>query len=178
MVYSHTPSVTKTVRRKHGERPSGGSYPYLLKIPLHYSIMLSVRRRLAGIVAKLEPLSEQNEIMKFLKNVDHAMLLNGFVQDLAYAVTDYQVYGIFTPPPAPSKVLDRHLYSKALIRTPRGSTKTQRGSMRRQIGSMWLPIGSTRQQIRFTRPRKGWMELPEGLTKQRTRSMRVQKILS
>ena len=29
--------------------------------------------------------------MKFLKNVDHANILNGFVKELADAVTDYQV---------------------------------------------------------------------------------------
>ena len=48
-------------------------------------------RKLAGIIAKLRPLSEQRGLLKFLKNVDHANILNGFVQDLAYAVTDYQV---------------------------------------------------------------------------------------
>ena len=42
-------------------------------------------------MAKLEPLSEQRGLLKFLKNVDHANTLNGFVQDLARAVTDYQV---------------------------------------------------------------------------------------
>jgi hypothetical protein len=50
-----------------------------------------IRRKLAGIIAKLGPLSEQHGLMKFLKNADHANTLNGFVQDLAYAVTDYQV---------------------------------------------------------------------------------------
>lgn len=43
------------------------------------------------IVVKLEPLSEQNGLLKFLRNEDHAGLLNGFVQDITYAVTDYQV---------------------------------------------------------------------------------------
>ena len=50
-----------------------------------------VHRKLARIVAELKPLSEQHGILKFLKNVDHSKTLNGFVQDLAYAVTDYQV---------------------------------------------------------------------------------------
>jgi len=45
------------------------------------------------IVVKLEPLSEQNGLLKFLRNEDHTALLNGFVQDMAYAVTDYQVCG-------------------------------------------------------------------------------------
>ena len=49
-------------------------------------------RKLAEIIAKLKPLSKQHGIAKFLKNVDHAQVLNGFVQDLAYAVTDYQVW--------------------------------------------------------------------------------------
>ena len=48
-------------------------------------------RKLAGIMAELEPLSEQHGFMKFLNNVDHADTLNGFVQDLALAITDYQV---------------------------------------------------------------------------------------
>jgi len=43
------------------------------------------------VVVKLEPLSEQNGLLKFLRNENHAGLLNGFVQDVAHAVTDYQV---------------------------------------------------------------------------------------
>jgi len=50
------------------------------------------RRKLDGIVAKLGPLSEQHGLLKFLENVDHANTLNGFVRDLAYAITDYQVW--------------------------------------------------------------------------------------
>ena len=50
-----------------------------------------VNRKLGGIVAKLEPVAEQHGILKFLKNADYVNILNGFVQDLAYAVTDYQV---------------------------------------------------------------------------------------
>ena len=42
---------------------------------------------------KLKPLSEQHGLAKFLKNVDHADTLGGFVQDLSYAITDYQVRG-------------------------------------------------------------------------------------
>ena len=48
-------------------------------------------RKLVGILAKLKPLSEQHGLAKFLKNADHANILNGFVQDLSYAITDYQV---------------------------------------------------------------------------------------
>lgn len=50
-----------------------------------------VDRKLARIVAKLKPLSKQHGILKFLKNADHANTLNGFIQDLSYAVIDYQV---------------------------------------------------------------------------------------
>ena len=40
---------------------------------------------------KLEPLSEQHALLKFLRNVDNAKTLTGFVQELADAVIDYQV---------------------------------------------------------------------------------------
>lgn len=50
-------------------------------------------RALAGIVSNLEPLSEQHGFLRFLNNADHANTLKGFVQDLANAVTDYQVRG-------------------------------------------------------------------------------------
>ena len=46
-----------------------------------------------NVIVKLEPLSEQNGLLRFLRNEDHAGLLNGFVQDIANAVTDYQVCG-------------------------------------------------------------------------------------
>jgi len=45
------------------------------------------------VLEKLEPLSEQNGLLKFLRNGDHAGSLNGFVEDIARAVTDYQVCG-------------------------------------------------------------------------------------
>ena len=44
-------------------------------------------------MAKLRPLSEQHEVVKFLNDVDHANTLNAFVRDLACAITDYQVCG-------------------------------------------------------------------------------------
>lgn len=56
--------------------------------------MLFNCRKLAGIIAKLEPLSKYHGIVKFLENIEHAKILNGFVQDLAYAVTDYQVWDL------------------------------------------------------------------------------------
>ena len=58
---------------------------------VHYQTESIVRRKLAGIITELGPLSERKGLVKFLKNVDHASTLNGFVQDLACAVTDYQV---------------------------------------------------------------------------------------
>ena len=39
---------------------------------------------------RLEPLSDQNVFLGFLRNVDNAKALTGFVQELANAVTDYQ----------------------------------------------------------------------------------------
>ena len=40
---------------------------------------------------KLEPLSNQHTLVKFLHNVDNAKTLAGFVQELADAIMDYQV---------------------------------------------------------------------------------------
>ena len=48
-------------------------------------------RKLEGVVAKLEPLSEQCAFIRFLRNVDDAKTLAGFIQELANAITDYQV---------------------------------------------------------------------------------------
>ena len=48
-------------------------------------------RKLEGVIAKLEPLSDQHALVGFLRNVDNAKTLTGFVQELADAVTDYQV---------------------------------------------------------------------------------------
>ena len=48
-------------------------------------------RKLEGIMARLGQLSEQHWFLKFLDNVDNADTLNGFIQGLAYAITDYQV---------------------------------------------------------------------------------------
>ena len=48
-------------------------------------------RKLVRIITELRPLSEQRGLAEFLKSDDYADRLNGFVQDLAYAVADYQV---------------------------------------------------------------------------------------
>ena len=49
-------------------------------------------RILGGIIAKLEPLTEQHALIGFLHNVENAKMLTGFVQELADAITDYQVW--------------------------------------------------------------------------------------
>ena len=48
-------------------------------------------RKLDGVIAKLEPLSEQHALVKFLRNADNAKVVTGFVQELADAVQYYQV---------------------------------------------------------------------------------------
>ena len=91
MVFLRALSMTKTAKRRFGESPLGGLYRFLREIVAYRSIALFTHRKLAGVIAQLEPLSKQHGILKFFKNVDHANILNGFVQDLANAVTDYQV---------------------------------------------------------------------------------------
>ena len=56
-------------------------------MPVH----LPPLRKLDGVIAKLEPLSDQHVLIKFLRNVNNAKTLIGFVQELSDAVTDYQV---------------------------------------------------------------------------------------
>ena len=48
-------------------------------------------RKLEGVIAKLEPLSDQHALARFLCNVDNAKTLAGLFQELANAITDYQV---------------------------------------------------------------------------------------
>jgi len=48
-------------------------------------------RKLQGVIAGLEPLSDQHALVKFFHNTDNAKILTGFVQELANAITDYQV---------------------------------------------------------------------------------------
>jgi hypothetical protein len=62
-------------------------------------------RKLEGVIAKLEPLSDQRTLIRFLRNVDNAKILGGFAQELADAITDYQVRAtsttvVFTENPA------------------------------------------------------------------------------
>lgn len=52
---------------------------------------LLLSRKLEGVIAKLEPLSDQHVLASFLHNIDNAKTLVGFVQELADAIIDYQV---------------------------------------------------------------------------------------
>ena len=48
-------------------------------------------RKLEGVIANLKPFSEQPALHKFLCNIENAKSLTGFIQELADAITDYQV---------------------------------------------------------------------------------------
>ena len=60
-------------------------------------------RRLEGIIAKLEPLIEQDTLVRFLRNVENAKMLTGFIQELIDAVANYQVRTSF-----PTLIFDEH----------------------------------------------------------------------
>jgi len=75
------------MQRKGGEWSFGGSYPYEYMDQSPHPTL----RKLKGVIAKLEPLSEQHALLRFLRNVDHAKTLMGFTQELVNAVKDYQV---------------------------------------------------------------------------------------
>jgi len=57
----------------------------------NYHLPYPSPRKFEGVIAKLEPLSEQHALLKFLHNVDNTKALIGFAQELADAITDYQV---------------------------------------------------------------------------------------
>ena len=67
-------------------------------------------RTLSGIIIKLRPLSEQHGVVKFLNNVDHASILNGFVRDLSNAVTYYQVRGTIAQHELSNVSIQRNIY--------------------------------------------------------------------
>ena len=48
-------------------------------------------RTLDGVITKLEPLTDEHVLLRFIRNVDNAEVLSGFVQELADAVEYYQV---------------------------------------------------------------------------------------
>ena len=78
--------------RRAGTKSSSGKVRLFPPVrPTHYSTMVAARRKLTRIIGNLEPLSKEHGLVKFLKNADRVNTLNGFVQDLLYAITDYQV---------------------------------------------------------------------------------------
>lgn len=56
-------------------------------IPVAYPSL----RKLKAVIMKLEPLTKQHALLGFLHNLDNAKILAGFIQELANAITDYQV---------------------------------------------------------------------------------------
>ena len=80
-----------TGQRKRGEWNFRGLCSYK-----HASAGSPFHRKLERVLTKLEPLSDQHVFLKFLRNVDNAKALTGFVQDLANAVTDYQVRAAYS----------------------------------------------------------------------------------
>jgi hypothetical protein len=95
-------------------------------------------RNLERVIAKLEPLSGQHGLVGFLRSADNAKTLTGFVQELADAVTDYQVRAadptaISTERPA------RFRYNKGCTREQGRSTMTPRTYMAIQRTSVMIP---------------------------------------
>jgi len=60
-------------------------------------------RKLDGVITKLEPLAEENALLKFIRNVNNAKILSGFVRELADAVEYYQVWAR-----TPSVIFNEH----------------------------------------------------------------------
>ena len=91
---------------------------------------LDLCRTLCGIIVKLRPLSEQHGLVKFLNNGDHASTLDGFVQDLANAVTDYQVRGTIAQHEL-SNASDRHPYNETFMTIRRGLKRESKKQRRK-----------------------------------------------
>ena len=109
-----------------GSKKSGAS-----KVCIHanaHQFAYPILRRLDGVIANLKPFSEEHALLKFLRNVDNAKTLSGFVQELADAIIYYQVWAS-TPTVIFNELLARFHYSK--------------GHMRRQRTSMMRPRIST-----------------------------------
>ena len=83
-------------------------------------------RKLGVVITKLEPLADQHAIVGFLRNVDDAKRLTGFVQELANAITDYQVRAA-----SPIIILNEHL-----VRFPYNKEHTRK----RETSSVTLKI--------------------------------------
>jgi hypothetical protein len=95
-------------------------------------------RKLEGVIAKLEPLSDQHGLVSFLRSVDNSKTLGGFVQELADAITDYQVRTvgstvIFT------ERLARFRYNKGCTKGRGKSTMTPRTSRAIPRTSVMMP---------------------------------------
>ena len=87
------------MQRRRGEPSFGGSYSCeCMSICLSLSL-----RKFEGAVAKLQPPSDQHALVGFLRNIDNAKTLTGFVQELANAITDYQVRA-----PSPIVIFNEH----------------------------------------------------------------------
>jgi hypothetical protein len=85
-------------------------------------------RKLESIIAKLEPLSEQHGLVMFLRNVNNAKTLAGFVQELTDAITDYQVR-VSGPTVTFAERPTRFQYNKECTRGRGKSMMTPRTSM-------------------------------------------------
>ena len=87
---------------------------------------------------KLEPLSDKHAIIRFLRNVDHAKALTGFVHELANAITDYQVRAA-----SPTVIFYEHLarsrFNKECMRERETSSVTPRTSSAKPKTSMVTP---------------------------------------
>jgi hypothetical protein len=110
-------------------------------------------RRLDGVISKLGPLGEEPGLLKFLRNVDNAKILSGFVQELADAVEYYQVraphHGVmFNKHPA------RFHYNKECMKGQGISTAIPRISMMKPRTSMIEPRTS------MMTPRTSWLGSP------------------
>ena len=128
------------MQRRGGELNFGGSYSHI-SISVSYPSL----RKLEGVVAKLEPLSDQNALIRFLRNVDNAKTLTGFVQELSNAITDYQVRAA-SPAVITNKHPIRFRYNKECTRgqgismmTPRASATILKTSSVIQKTSSMIP---------------------------------------
>jgi len=95
-------------------------------------------RKLDGVIIKLKPLSEEYTLLKFLRNVDNAKILSGFVQELANAVGYYQV-GTPCPAVIVNEYPDRFRYNKECMREQEGSTTKSGISMMILRTSLVIP---------------------------------------
>ena len=75
------------IRSAHGKRYFAG----LCIFGLGVRYGLDIRRRLVDVLQRMELLCGQHEMLKFLRNQDHARLLDGLIQDISRTITDHQV---------------------------------------------------------------------------------------